>query len=284
MIISRRRPHEQPTGDKPESAALAMYVVGPLFAGVFVAGAPSSSSSGFLDLAQLGAPSTRRIVGLEWRCSNRVAEDGVLPDFLPSPASRATGRAIASSIWSSACRSSPSWRGARATSTRSARRMPSGVVWSFVFKAASMVVLRFKDRNPAGVARAVSTSGSRGRRAADRTLAHLPRAGWRRRSSTSRPRKVATVWGPNRVHAGVLSPSSRPSERPFSANDRTGLHLEKFQRPLHPPTSIWLGLGLKRTAAAVLVPVRESGANLEATSTAPPRATAGRSGLRRQSS
>ncbi len=97
---------------------------------------------GFLILA--GAVNTA-IVGSNG-VLNRVAEDGVLPDWFRQP-HRATapryrlinlvvGLQIVTIVAS------------RGNVYTLGEAYAFGVVWSFVFKALSMVVLRFKDRRP----------------------------------------------------------------------------------------------------------------------------------------
>ncbi len=119
---------------------LARYVVGPaglkLFLEAFVV------LVGFLILA--GAVNTA-IIGSNG-VLNRVSEDGVLPDWFLKPHPRygtthrmlylITGLQLAVILLS---------RGDMILLTEA---YAFGVVWSFVFKALAMVVLRFKDRSP----------------------------------------------------------------------------------------------------------------------------------------
>jgi amino acid transporter len=119
---------------------LAMYVVGPLSVRlvlrafvVFV---------GFLILA--GAVNTA-IIGSNG-VLNRVAEDGVLPDWFRHPHRRygTTYRLINLVVGLQIFTIAASGGNVYALGEAYA----FGVVWSFVFKALSMVVLRFKDRQP----------------------------------------------------------------------------------------------------------------------------------------
>jgi amino acid transporter/nucleotide-binding universal stress UspA family protein len=119
---------------------LAMQMVGPLWArlilNVFVV------FVGFLILS--GAVNTS-IIGSGGVLS-RVAEDGVLPDWFLKPHPRygtnsrilylIVGLQIATIIYS------------RGDVILLGEAYAFGVVWSFVFKTASMLVLRFKDRTP----------------------------------------------------------------------------------------------------------------------------------------
>ena len=119
---------------------LAMYVVGPLpvrlALRVFVV------FVGFLILA--GAVNTA-IVGSNG-VLNRVAEDGVLPDWLrhPHPRYGTTSRLINLVVGLQIFTIIAS----RGDVYALGEAYAFGVVWSFVFKALSMVVLRFKDRRP----------------------------------------------------------------------------------------------------------------------------------------
>ena len=119
---------------------LAMYVVGPL--SVRLALRVFVVIVGFLILA--GAVNTA-IVGSNG-VLNRVAEDGVLPDWFRHPHTRygttyrlinlVVGMQIFTIIAS------------RGDVYALGEAYAFGVVWSFVFKALSMVVLRFKDKRP----------------------------------------------------------------------------------------------------------------------------------------
>ena len=119
---------------------LAMYVVGPL--SVRLALRAFVVIVGFLILA--GAVNTA-IVGSNG-VLNRVAEDGVLPDWFRHPHGRygTTYRLInlvvALQIFTILA--------SRGNVYALGEAYAFGVVWSFVFKALSMVVLRFKDRHP----------------------------------------------------------------------------------------------------------------------------------------
>ncbi len=119
---------------------LAMYVVGPLSARlvlrVFVV------VVGFLILA--GAVNTA-IVGSNG-VLNRVAEDGVLPDWFRPPHPRyGTSHRLIDLVVGLQIFTIVASRG---DVYALGEAYAFGVVWSFVFKALSMVVLRFKDRRP----------------------------------------------------------------------------------------------------------------------------------------
>jgi len=119
---------------------LAMYVVGPL--SVRLALRVFVVIVGFLILA--GAVNTA-IVGSNG-VLNRVAEDGVLPDWLRHPhprygtTSRIVNLVVGLQIFTIIA--------SRGDVYALGEAYAFGVVWSFVFKALSMVVLRFKDRRP----------------------------------------------------------------------------------------------------------------------------------------
>ena len=134
---------------------LAMNVVGPdwakLLLNAFVV------VVGFLILA--GAVNTA-IIGSNG-VLNRVAEDGVMPDWFlkPHPRYGTTYRALEPDRRPAAVHHPAS----RGDVLLLGEAYAFGVVWSFVFKALSMVVLRFKE--PAGAStRCRSTSGSAGTR------------------------------------------------------------------------------------------------------------------------
>jgi amino acid transporter len=119
---------------------LARYVIGPaglkLFLEMFVVVVGFLILSGAVNTAIIGSNGVL----------NRVAEDGVLPDALLKPHPRygtthrilylITGLQLAVIIFSG---------GDMILLTEA---YAFGVVWSFVFKALAMVVLRFKDRSP----------------------------------------------------------------------------------------------------------------------------------------
>ena len=119
---------------------LAMYVVGPL--SVRLALRVFVVIVGFLILA--GAVNTA-IVGSNG-VLNRVAEDGVLPDWLrhPHPRYGTTSRIINVVVMLQIFTIVAS----RGDVYVLGEAYAFGVVWSFVFKALSMVMLRFKDRRP----------------------------------------------------------------------------------------------------------------------------------------
>jgi len=119
---------------------LAMYVVGPLsvrlLLRVFVV------VVGFLILA--GAVNTA-IVGSNG-VLNRVAEDGVLPDWVRCPhhrygtTSRLINLVVGMQLFTIVA--------SRGDVYVLGEAYAFGVVWSFVFKALSMIVLRFRDHRP----------------------------------------------------------------------------------------------------------------------------------------
>ncbi|HEV3262330.1 MAG TPA: amino acid permease [Gemmataceae bacterium] len=121
-------------------AGLAMNVAGPpaarLLLHAFVVGV------GFLILA--GAVNTA-IVGSNG-VLNRVAEDGVLPDWFlkPHPRYGTTYRLLYMILGLQLCTIAIS----RGNVLALGEAYAFGVVWSFVFKALAMVVLRFKDPRP----------------------------------------------------------------------------------------------------------------------------------------
>ncbi|TMA30500.1 MAG: APC family permease, partial [Deltaproteobacteria bacterium] len=119
---------------------LAMYVVGPL--SVRLALRAFVVVVGFLILA--GAVNTA-IVGSNG-VLNRVAEDGVLADWFRVPHRRygTTHRLINLVVGLQIFTIVAS----RGNVYALGEAYAFGVVWSFVFKALSMVVLRFKDRRP----------------------------------------------------------------------------------------------------------------------------------------
>jgi amino acid transporter/nucleotide-binding universal stress UspA family protein len=119
---------------------LAMYVVGPPLARLLLNG--FVVIVGFLILA--GAVNTA-IIGSNG-VLNRVAEDGVLPDWFLKPHRRyGTTHRLLYLIISLQLITIVASRGDMYVLGEA---YAFGVVWSFVFKAAAMVVLRFKDRNP----------------------------------------------------------------------------------------------------------------------------------------
>jgi amino acid transporter len=119
---------------------LAMYVVGPplarLLLNAFVV------VVGFLILA--GAVNTA-IIGSNG-VLNRVAEDGVLPDWFLKPHRRygTTHRVLYLIVGLQLF----TIIGSRGDMVVLGEAYAFGVVWSFVFKALAMVVLRFRDRSP----------------------------------------------------------------------------------------------------------------------------------------
>jgi nucleotide-binding universal stress UspA family protein len=121
-------------------SGLAMNVVGPdvlkLFLNAFVV------VVGFLILA--GAVNTA-IIGSNG-VLNRVAEDGVLPDWFlrPHPRYGTTSRILTLIVGLQLAIIVIS----QGNVTLLGEAYAFGVVWSFVFQALSMVVLRFKDRRP----------------------------------------------------------------------------------------------------------------------------------------
>jgi amino acid transporter/nucleotide-binding universal stress UspA family protein len=119
---------------------LAMYVIGPYWARLALNG--FVVVVGFLILA--GAVNTA-IIGSNG-VLNRVAEDGVLPDWFlkPHPKYGTTSRLLKLIVGMQLFTIVIS----RGNMYFLGEAYAFGVVWSFVFKALAMVVLRFKDRNP----------------------------------------------------------------------------------------------------------------------------------------
>ncbi len=119
---------------------LAMYVVGPLSVRLVLRA--FVVIVGFLILA--GAVNTA-IVGSNG-VLNRVAEDGVLPDWFRHPHMRyGTSYRLINLVVGLQIFTIIASRGNVYTLGEA---YAFGVVWSFVFKALSMVMLRFKDRRP----------------------------------------------------------------------------------------------------------------------------------------
>jgi amino acid transporter/nucleotide-binding universal stress UspA family protein len=119
---------------------LAMYVLGPSWLRLMLNG--FVVFVGFLILA--GAVNTA-IIGSNG-VLNRVAEDGVMPDWFLKPHRRygTTSRLL----WLIAGLQLFTILVTRGNMYILGEAYAFGVVWSFVFKALAMVVLRFKDRNP----------------------------------------------------------------------------------------------------------------------------------------
>jgi amino acid transporter/nucleotide-binding universal stress UspA family protein len=119
---------------------LAMYVKGPALAKLLLNG--FVVVVGFLILS--GAVNTA-IIGSNG-VLNRVAEDGVLPDWLlrPHPRYGTTYRLLYLILALQLFTIIVTWGNMDILGEAYA----FGVVWSFVFKAMAMVVLRFKDRTP----------------------------------------------------------------------------------------------------------------------------------------
>jgi amino acid transporter len=121
---------------------LAMYVIGPL--SLRLALRAFVVVVGFLILA--GAVNTA-IVGSNG-VLNRVAEDGVLPDWFRHPhrrygtSNRLINLVVGLQVFTILV--------SRGNVFVLGEAYAFGVVWSFVFKALSMVVLRFTDRRPRG--------------------------------------------------------------------------------------------------------------------------------------
>jgi amino acid transporter len=121
-------------------AGLALHVAGPVWAQLLLSG--FVVVVGFLILS--GAVNTA-MIGSNG-VLNRVAEDGVLPDWFlrPHPRYGTTYRVLylilgLQLVTILVSRGDVIWLG---------EAYAFGVVWSFVFQALSMVVLRFKDRRP----------------------------------------------------------------------------------------------------------------------------------------
>jgi amino acid transporter/nucleotide-binding universal stress UspA family protein len=119
---------------------LAMYMVGPLWARLALNG--FVVVVGFLILA--GAVNTA-IIGSNG-VLNRVAEDGVMPDWFLKPHRRygTTHRILLLVVGLQLLTILLS----RGDMYVLGEAYAFGVVWSFVFKALAMIVLRFKDRSP----------------------------------------------------------------------------------------------------------------------------------------
>ncbi len=119
---------------------LAMYMVGPSWSRLLLNG--FVVVVGFLILA--GAVNTA-IIGANG-VMNRVAEDGVVPDWFLKPHRRygTTARMLALIVAFQLVVVLLS----RGDMYVLGEAYAFGVVWSFVFKALAMVVLRFKDRSP----------------------------------------------------------------------------------------------------------------------------------------
>jgi len=119
---------------------LAMHVTGPYVVRLLLNG--FVVVVGFLILS--GAVNTA-IIGSNG-VLNRVAEDGVLPDWLlrPHPRYGTTYRLLYLILGLQLFTILATWGNMDILGEAYA----FGVVWSFVFKAAAMVVLRFKDRTP----------------------------------------------------------------------------------------------------------------------------------------
>ncbi|HEV3259030.1 MAG TPA: amino acid permease, partial [Gemmataceae bacterium] len=119
---------------------LAMYVLGPEWIKLFLNGVVVFV--GFLILA--GAVNTA-IIGSNG-VLNRVAEDGLLPDWFlkPHPRYGTTYRLL----WLIFGLQIFTIIASRGNMYILGEAYAFGVVWSFVFKALAMVVLRFKDRSP----------------------------------------------------------------------------------------------------------------------------------------
>ena len=223
---------------------LAMYVVGPLSLRlalrVFVV------IVGFLILA--GAVNTA-IVGSNG-VLNRVAEDGVLPDFFRHPHHRyGTSYRIINLIVGLQIFTIVASGGNVYTLGEA---YAFGVVWSFVFKALSMVVLRFKDRRPrvwrvpfnvrvAGVELPVGL-----------TLIFLVLLATAAVNLATK--RVATVWGT--IFTVVFFALFAGSER-LLRHERKETHVEKFNvRYTADLDPVGIGLNGRRR---VLVPVRDPG-------------------------
>jgi amino acid transporter/nucleotide-binding universal stress UspA family protein len=119
---------------------LSMYVIGPPLARLFLNG--FVVCVGFLILA--GAVNTA-LIGSNG-VLNRVSEDGVLPDWFlrPHPRYGTTYRILYMIVGLQLFTIIAS----RGNMYILGEAYAFGVVWSFVFKAAAMVVLRFKDPSP----------------------------------------------------------------------------------------------------------------------------------------
>jgi amino acid transporter len=223
---------------------LAMYVVGPLSLRLVLRA--FVVVVGFLILA--GAVNTA-IVGSNG-VLNRVAEDGVLPDFFRHPhprygtSYRIVNLVVGLQIFTIVASAGNVYTLGEAYAF--------GVVWSFVFKAASMVVLRFKDRTPR-VWRVPFNVRIRGvELPIGLSLIFLVLLATALINLATK--KVATVWGI--AFTLVFFALFAASER-LLRHDRTGLHLEKFNVRYTSDLDL-AGLGLNGRRR-VLVPVRDPG-------------------------
>src|SRR5262249_28592788 len=121
-------------------SGLAMYVIGPaparllLSAGVVVVG--SFILAGAVNTAIIGSNGVL----------NRLAQDGVMPDWFlrPTPRYGTTNRLLLLIVGLQLVIIIAS----RGYTLLLGEAYAFGVVWSFVFQALSMVMLRFKDRRP----------------------------------------------------------------------------------------------------------------------------------------
>ncbi len=223
---------------------LAMYVVGPL--SLRLALRAFVVVVGFLILA--GAVNTA-IVGSNG-VLNRVAEDGVLPDSFRHPHPRfGTSYRIINLVVGLQVFTIVASAGNVYTLGEA---YAFGVVWSFVFKALSMVVLRFKDRRPRVWRVPLNVRVGRWELPIGLTAIFLVLLATALVNLATK--RVATVWGT--AFTIVFFFVFALSERLFR-HDRTAAHTEKFNlRYAAELVPADLGLNGRRR---ILVPVRDPG-------------------------
>jgi len=222
---------------------LAMYVVGPL--SVRLALRVFVVIVGFLILA--GAVNTA-IVGSNG-VLNRIAEDGVLPDWLRHPhprygtTSRIVNLVVGLQIFTIIA--------SRGDVYALGEAYAFGVVWSFVFKALSMVVLRFKDRRPRAWRVPLNLRVGRLELPVGLFLIFVVLLAVALVNLATK--KVATEWGI--AFTVVFFVLFLISERWSRAHRHTELHLEKFNIR-HTPELDPAVIGI-RASVRKLVPVRD---------------------------
>lgn len=225
---------------------LAMYVVGPL--SVRLALRAFVVFVGFLILA--GAVNTA-IVGSNG-VLNRVAEDGVLPDWFRHPHARfgTTSRLINMVVGLQVFTIIASGGNVYVLGEAYA----FGVVWSFVFKALSMFILRFKNREPRAWRVPFNVSLGQGRELpVGLLLIFLVLLATAVVNLVTK--RVATQWGI--VFTIALFVVFTLSERFGHGRSHTTELLEKFNVRYTPELDA-AGLGLGRRPCKV-VPVRDPG-------------------------
>jgi amino acid transporter len=222
---------------------LAMYVVGPL--SVRLALRVFVVVVGFLILA--GAVNTA-IVGSNG-VLNRVAEDRVLPDWLrhPHPRYGTTSRIINLIVGLQIFTIVAS----RGDVYALGEAYAFGVVWSFVFKALSMVVLRFKDHRPRAWRVPLNLRVNKLELPVGLFLIFLVLLAVALVNLLTK--RVATEWGV--AFTIIFFVAFVASERLSRRRSQGELHLEKFNIR-HTPELDPAVLGL-RAAVRKLVPVRD---------------------------